>query len=150
MSSIMEQTMDDFLGRKSQFLGGIAEVVQGWARGAPAKVTARRWGVDPKTAENVSQGVVSSRTLEKVVAAEGWPLVLALGESLTGQSYEEWLEHELQKARAGTARLEALAERSRVARGQDPRPPVAGPHRSFLPVDRRGGESDRGVGLRDP
>ncbi|HYE38204.1 hypothetical protein [Methylocaldum sp.] len=145
MSSIMEQAMSDFLPRDRQTL---VQVIQGWVRGS-AKEVARAWGVDPATAENVRKGVVSTKTLQRAMAAEGWPLVLALGHAATGKSYEEWLEDELTKARSGAARLEALAERSRIARGQDPRPDPAGSQRSFAPMDRRGSGERRSVGVRD-
>ena len=61
-----------------------------------AKTIERDWDLDPKTAKNVvSAGHVSERTLTKALRAEGWPLLLALGAELTGETFEQFEERRL-------------------------------------------------------
>lgn len=89
-----------------------------WPRDT-AKHLARRWDLDRSTAENVLRGHGSERTITKAVKAEGWPLVIALGEALTGQTYQQHLHHMVEEAsnvrdlraahRATVADLEARA-----------------------------------------
>jgi len=68
-----------------------------WKNNA-AKLIERGWGLDRKTAINVaSYGKVSERTLTKAALSESWPLWMALGEELFGQSYADWEEHRLEK-----------------------------------------------------
>lgn len=102
----------------------IGEAVRGlvrnrWKNNA-AKMIARAWDLDPKTARNVvGNGNVSERTLTKAVRAEGWAFLAALGEELTGQSYDQYLasiiereahvQRERERTRANVVRLEARA-----------------------------------------
>lgn len=72
-----------------------------------AKQTARAWGLDPSTAANVTKGHASERTLKKALQAEGWPLLMALGEAVTGQSYEQFLRGVIDDQRAAIERAEA-------------------------------------------
>jgi hypothetical protein len=61
-----------------------------------AKTIERDWDLDPKTAKNVvTAGHVSERTITKAVRAEGWPLLLALGAELTGETFEQFEERRL-------------------------------------------------------
>ncbi len=93
-----------------------------WPRDT-AKLVARRWDLDRTTAENVLRGHGSERTVTKAVKAEGWPLVMALGEALTGTTYQQHLNHMIEDAdnvrtlrlshRATVAELEARADRVR-------------------------------------
>lgn len=63
-----------------------------------AKIIARDWDLDPKTAKNVvTSGHVSERTLTKAVRAEGWALLEALGVELTGETYHQYEERQLQR-----------------------------------------------------
>ena len=63
-----------------------------------AKVIARSWDLDPKTAKNVvTSGHVSERTLTKAVRAEGWALLEALGAELTGETFHQYEERKLQQ-----------------------------------------------------
>jgi hypothetical protein len=57
----------------------------------------RRWGLDPRTAENVAKGHGSARTLLKAVQAEGedaWALWDAVGELIIGESREQYDERQ--------------------------------------------------------
>lgn len=109
-------------------------------RNNAAKRIETDWDIDARTARNVvTQGHVSERTLTKALRAEGWALLEALGAELTGESYGEFVERQLQQKireaadarqnlvdlRARRAALDALAG---AADGS-----LAGPD-----VDRRG------------
>lgn len=61
-----------------------------------AKHVARAWKIEPSTAANVVKGHASERTLTKAIQAEGWGLVAALGEALTGETFAEFEERRLQ------------------------------------------------------
>lgn len=66
-------------------------------RNNAAKRIERDWDLDPRTARNVvTQGNVSERTLTKAIRAEGWGLIQALGEELTGESFFAHEERRLQ------------------------------------------------------
>lgn len=67
-----------------------------WPHGT-AKQVARTWDLDQTTAANLIKGHASERTLTKAVRAEGWELLLALGQALTGQTHHEWEELKLQR-----------------------------------------------------
>ena len=57
----------------------------------------RRWGLDPRTAENVAKGHGSARTLLKAVQAEGedaWALWDAVGELIIGESRDQYDERQ--------------------------------------------------------
>lgn len=62
-----------------------------WKNNA-AKQVEQRWDLDPKTARNVVNGHCSERTITKAVQAEGWAFWAALGEELTGQTYDQHLQ----------------------------------------------------------
>lgn len=90
-----------------------------WKNNA-AKMIERTWDLDPKTARNVvGNGNVSERTLTKAVRAEGWAFLAALGEELTGQSYDQYLasiiereahaQKERERVRDNVVRLETRA-----------------------------------------
>lgn len=77
-----------------------------WPRDT-AKHVSRAWEVEPATAANLIKGHASERTITKALKAEGWPLVMALGEAVTGRSYADHLQdiiHETERAREGAAR----------------------------------------------
>jgi hypothetical protein len=88
-----------------------------WPRDT-AKHVMRAWDLDPKTARNLTQGHASERTITKALKAEGWSLLTALGQAVTGQSYAEWEEarlneiiNEASRAQQGIERLRARRER---------------------------------------
>jgi len=84
-----------------------------WASNA-AKHLEREWDLDPKTAKNVVQaGAVSERTLTKAIRAEGWGFLAALGEELTGHTYDQHLENRIEETRRVKERLKARRERIR-------------------------------------
>jgi hypothetical protein len=105
-----------------------------WPRDT-AKQLARRWDLDPSTAVNVVKGHGSERTITKALKAEGWPLLMALGEQLTGQTYQQHLARMIEEAanvqqlRAAhhdtVADLEARAAASGLLAG----PPAGQPRR---------------------
>lgn len=72
-----------------------------WPRNT-AKAVERAWDIDPQTSANLLRGKASERTISKAIKSEGWPLLRALGEAMTGQSYEQFLEslvHEQERIR---------------------------------------------------
>lgn len=72
-----------------------------WPRDT-AKQVSKAWDIDPSTAANLTKGHASERTISKAIKAEGWPLLMALGEAMTGQAYDDFLEsivHEQQRIR---------------------------------------------------
>jgi hypothetical protein len=106
-----------------------------------AKVAATAWGIELETAKNVVRGQASERSLAKAVKAEGYEVLDAIGEALTGMSRIEWecakikqIGEELQRA---TAQYDDLV--SRAQRLADLRP---------LRASRDGIEDD-GAGPRD-
>jgi hypothetical protein len=62
-----------------------------WPRDT-AKHVSRSWDIEPSTATNLIKGHASERTISKALRAEGWPLLMALGEAMTGQAYQEFLQ----------------------------------------------------------
>jgi hypothetical protein len=110
-SELIPRTMGELLA---------AFVRRRWPRHT-AKAVERAWGVDPTTAANLVRGRASERTITKALKAEGWPLLVVLGQAVTGQTYEEFLEsivHEQERIRERAAerrdhvrRLEARAAR---------------------------------------
>jgi hypothetical protein len=94
----------DFVGKDSQqlpfghTLGDAMRLLVRSRYGAhAAKKIEALWGLDPKTARNVTQGNCSERTLTKAIRVEGWSLLHALGHALTGQTHHEWEEARLNK-----------------------------------------------------
>jgi hypothetical protein len=87
-----------------------------WPRDT-AKHISREWDVDPTTAKNLTKGHAAERTITKALRAEGWPLIMALGEAMTGETYEQFLrgvadEHQRARDRAAARRdhIRALEE----------------------------------------
>lgn len=80
-----------------------------------AKHIARAWGIDASTAANVVKGHASERTLTKAIKAEGWGLLACLGAALTGETYEQFEERQLQQIieRAADASQKLVQLRSR-------------------------------------
>jgi hypothetical protein len=62
-----------------------------------AKHLARAWDIDPATAANVVRGHASERTLTKAIKAEGWGLLAHLGAALTGETFHQYEERQLQQ-----------------------------------------------------
>ena len=61
-----------------------------WPQNTPKRVAAA-WDLDPTTAKNLTKGHASERTITKALKAEGWPLLMAIGEAMTGESYDTFL-----------------------------------------------------------
>lgn len=82
-----------------------------------AKATARAWGIDPATAENLFKGHLSIPTLLKAVMVEGRDLWEAIGTEVTGETYEQFVERKLQHAirEAADARQNLVDLRARRA-----------------------------------
>jgi hypothetical protein len=57
-----------------------------------AKQVAKAWDLEPTTAANLIKGHTSERTITKALKAEGWPLMMALGEAVTGSTYADYLQ----------------------------------------------------------
>lgn len=93
-----------------------------WPRDT-AKHIEREWGVDRSTASNVVKGHASERTVSKAVQSSGWPLLMVLGEALTGETYEQHLQQEIEEAARVQTRLEErrarVADMAARARAQD-------------------------------
>lgn len=86
---------------RGQVLADLGGALRAYARRAwptdTAKLAARRWGVDPETGRNVAKGHVSARTLTRAIQADGYDVLDALGQSLTGLSRAEWEHRKLQQ-----------------------------------------------------
>jgi hypothetical protein len=124
-----------------------------------AKRIERDWDLDPKTARNVvTQGHVSERTITKAIRAEGWPLLMALGAELTGETFEQYevrrlnqLIKEAEDARQNilslAVRREEVEARARRAVADLDRPTdhaLGGAEsRSWAPLDERGAVAPR-------
>lgn len=76
-----------------------------------AKQLERTWGVDRTTAANIVKGHASERTITKAIQAEGWPLLAVLGEALTGLTYDQHLQSEIEEIERAKQRLETRRER---------------------------------------
>jgi hypothetical protein len=92
----------DFLPVRKQLFGfsigeALAELVRQRYPRDTAKHIARRWDIDPATAANVLKGHASERTLTKAITAEGWDLLACLGAALTGETYSQFEERQLQQ-----------------------------------------------------
>ena len=105
--------------RELPFEKTIGDAVRGlvrkrWSSNA-AKMLERSWDLDPKTARNVvGQGNVSERTLTKAIRSEGWGFLLALGQELTGQTYDQYLEQRIEETRRVHDRIAAQRQRLRA------------------------------------
>lgn len=81
-----------------------------------AKAVAKAWALDPTTAANLIKGHASERTITKALAAEGWDLLDALGQALTGQTHHEWEEQKLKSIIEEAERAQAVVRSLRAAR----------------------------------
>ena len=119
-----------------------------WPRNT-AKQVQRAWDIDPSTADNLIRGRASERTITKALRAEGWPLLMAMGEAMTGQAYQDFLqgivderERATQQAKAAQAAFESLEARAAsvlsVAAGADVAHSGHEPFRSWAPTDGLG------------
>jgi hypothetical protein len=102
---------------------GIGQILARFVRRAypsdTAKTVSRRYDLKLSAAENLTKGHASERAIAKAIRAEGWPLLMALGEAMTGESYEDFLrgvadEHEraAERARARRDHLRTLESRA--------------------------------------
>lgn len=99
------------------FDGTVGELLAAFARRTyprdTAKAVARAWDLDPSTAANVVKAHASERTISKALKAEGWPLLMALGEALTGQSYEAHLQRMIEETDSARQRIASRRDRIR-------------------------------------
>ena len=80
----------------------------------PANTTkhvAKAWDLDAATAANLVRGSASERTVTKAIKAEGWSLLAPLGEALTGQSYDQFLQERVEELEHAKRRQEARRDR---------------------------------------
>lgn len=106
----MTDVRADFLSEDGQLFGCIGEVLSAYVRrrfpGNTAKRVAQAWDLDVTTATNLTKGHASERTITKALRAEGWPLVMALGEAVTGDTYEDHLHHIIEEHARAKERME--------------------------------------------
>lgn len=109
-----------------------------------AKHIARAWGIDASTAANVVKGHASERTLTKAIKAEGWGLLACLGAALTGETYEQFEERQLQqiieRAADASQKLVQLRTRREAMASQSLDPDALGDRR---PADDLGARDRR-------
>jgi len=93
-----------------------------------AKRVAAKVDIDLTTAINLTKGKASERTIAKAIRCEGWPLLMALGEAMTGQAYDEFLESIVneqerirERAQARRDHLRHLEARAAQLVGVEPR-----------------------------
>lgn len=109
-----------------------------------AKKIEARWGLDPKTARNVTQGNCSERTLTKAIRAEGWTLLEALGHALTGQTHHEWEEARLQRIIEEATRAQESIRRLRTRAQLLAESSLDGDATGVLATDPEHGDAARG------
>jgi len=105
-----------------------------WPRDT-SKHVAKAWGIDPTTATNLTKGHASERTITKAVRAEGWPLLMALGEAVTGQPYDQFLQSIIDERERAARRAEERRDHLRQLEARA----------SFLVAMDRGEGADEGV-----
>lgn len=119
----------DFVSQDRQELttmgAALARLVRKRWPDATAKRVEAAWDLDRTTANNLIKGHASERTVTKAIKAEGWELLAALGEALTGQTHHEWEEQRLQRIIEEANRAQESIRRLRTRRellAQEPRP----------------------------
>lgn len=100
---LIDRTMGEALARLAR---------KRWPRDT-AKQVARAWDLDHCTAENVTRGKASERTITKAIKAEGWALLAPLGEALTGLTFEQHLNTIIEETERARQRLEGRRDRVR-------------------------------------
>jgi hypothetical protein len=85
----------DFLPRDGQVsTNALGEALKLYAQSRwphdTAKQAARAWGIDTETGKNVAKGHASSRVLTAAVKADGYAVLDAMGEALTGVTRLEY------------------------------------------------------------
>lgn len=126
---LLRQLLDISLGE------ALSEIVRQRYRRDAAKSIARAWDIDHATAENVLKGTASTKTLTKALKVEGWGLIAALGETITGETFAEYEERRLQSIiqEAEDARENLVALRTRRAALESRAPQLDGV-RSWAPA----------------
>lgn len=84
-----------------------------WPRDT-AKQVERAWDIDRTTAANLTKGHASERTITKALRAEGWPLLMALGEAMTGRAYDEFLQDIADEPHRAAERAAARLDHTRT------------------------------------
>lgn len=121
----MAEMIGDFMPLdRPLFARDVAEALaaltrQRWPHNTTGRI-AKAWGIDKSTAENLLKGKVSATTITKAIRAEGWGLLLALGEELTGQTHHEWeeqiLDRIISEAERDREKVRRLREKSALVR----------------------------------
>lgn len=134
----------DFLPLRPQLFGlSLGEALADLARQKyprdTAKHIARHWDIDPSTAANVVRGHASERTLTKAIKAEGWGLLAHLGAAMTGETFHQYEERQLQqiieRAADASQKLVQLRTRREAMASQSLDPDALGDRR---PSDQPG------------
>lgn len=97
----MASTERNFMPLPRQLFGRtlgeiLAELVREKYQRDATKRIARAWDVAHPTAENVTKGKAGAAAILAAWLAEGWPLILAMGEAVTGETYAQFEERRLQ------------------------------------------------------
>lgn len=100
-----------------------------------AKRTEAFLDVDRVTATNLTKGHASERTITKALRAGGWPLLMQLGEAMTGQTYADHLQSVVQEH--DRLREQAAARQDHLRRLEE---------RAAVVVSLRPGALDRSAG----
>lgn len=80
-----------------------------------AKLVARQAGIDPRTADNILDGHLSATTCTKLFVAYGWDLISCIGTAVTGVTYEQSINNELEAIAHARRELDEAEGRSRAA-----------------------------------
>lgn len=99
---------------------------------------------DQTAAVNFTKGHASERTITKALKTGGWPVILQLGEAMTGQSYDDYLQSIIQEAENARAYAAARADRVRSLEAR------AAELVSFHPRPSTGKAGSRSDGLGSP
>ncbi len=114
----MTQELATFMPRDRQLFDRsmgelLAEFVRRrWPRDT-AKHVSKAWGLSPDTATNITKGHASERSISKALKAEGWPLLMALGEAMTGQAYDQFLQEAANEQQRAAERARARQDHIR-------------------------------------
>lgn len=104
-------------GQTLPFSRDLREAVAKYARQTwphkTARSVAHEWGLDQATAANLLKGHASDATLTKVLRKGGWRVAAVVVGSVIGETYESFLEQELEHIAAERRRIEDLERATR-------------------------------------
>lgn len=116
----MQLTVADVMTNRGQILPlsrDLREAVARYAKMAwPAKTSghvAHAWGLDHETARNLLKGHASDATLTKVFRNGGWQVASAVLGAVIGETYEAFIEKELEEIADERRRLEDIERAAR-------------------------------------